>query len=102
MPLTIMLDTFSQRSDHGNFVGKTVQQQLSLYLPNWIRFIHSMREYASVGPMISAGQDSVQFAETLRAYAGEEGFLGANQLKLYVYFSAFSNKKKNEITFSNF
>ena len=34
MPLTIMLDAFFQRAEHGNFVGKAVQQQLSLYPPN--------------------------------------------------------------------
>jgi len=88
MPLTICLDAFFQRSEHGNFIGKEVIRQLSLYPPNWNRFIHAVRNATAVGPIIAAGNDMELkglLYGALRSYAGDTGFLGVHRLKMYGY-----------------
>jgi len=88
MPLTISLDAFFQRSEHGNFIGKEVIKQLALYPPNWNRFVHAVRAATGVGPIISAGNDMELkglLYGALTAHAGESGFLGVHRLKMYVY-----------------
>ena len=90
MPLSITLDAFYQRSEHGNFIGKEVIRQMSIYPKNWQRFIKAVRAYTGVGSIVSAGHDDELkglFANSLRAYAGDEGFLGVHKLKMYGYVS---------------
>lgn len=88
MPLSIALDAFFQRSEHGNFIGKEVKRQLSLFPKNWNRVIHAIREYTAVGPIISAGKDNELkglFYGAFDSYCGDTGFLGIHRLKMYGY-----------------
>lgn len=88
MPLSIILDAFFQRSEHGNFIGKEVKRQLSLYPPHWNRFIHAVRAHTAVGPIISAGNDNElkgYFYGAFHSFVGDDGFLGVHRLKMYGY-----------------
>jgi len=88
MPITIALDAFFRRTEHGNFIGKTVKDQLHLHPVNWRRYIHAIRDSTGVGAIVSKGNDTLLkglFAGMFHAYAGDSGFLGIHRLKFYGY-----------------